>query len=223
MRNKGMCLLSTGFLCWVVGAFGQAQEANTPLKTGDFLPGPFQVLMITGERAGKFHCPVCEYDLRPAVLVFFPDVDLGPKLIGLLQKLDALIGKYPAARLTAGAVFMNDGDYRKLIQQSIDSSAKVKDLKLTSAINHKEEQEAKIKKLARDANLKNLTLGLGSHDDVAAYAADKNKITVLFYLKQRVVSIESFAKDNLTDQEMEKVLKTIDATCMELDQSARKR
>jgi hypothetical protein len=223
MRNKGMCLWSAGLLCWVVGAFVQAQENKEPLKTGDFLPGPFQVLMITGERAGMFHCPVCEYDLRPAVLVFLPDVDLDPKQVGLLQKLDALIAKYPAARLTAGAVFMNDGDYRKLIQQNIDNSAKVKDLKLTNAINHKEEQEAKIKKLARDANLKNLTLGLGSHDDVAKYAADKSKITVLFYLKQKVISIDSFDKDKLTDQEVEKVLKPIDATCAELDQSARKR
>jgi len=223
MRNRVTCLWSVGLLCGIISAIARAQETKTQLEPGAFLPGPFQVLMMTGERAGKYHCPVCEYDLRPVVLVFLPDADTDPKQAEFLQRLDTLIGKYPAARLGGCAVFMNDGDYRKLIKQPIEENEKVKDLPLTSAIKHKEETETKIKKLAADANLKFLSLGLASHADVAKYAPDKNQITVLFYLKQRVISTESFAKDKLTDAEMERMLQSIEAKCAELTKSARMR
>ncbi len=189
-----------------------AQEAK-PLKPGDAIPGPFQTLMVTGDRAGHFHCPVCEYDLRPTVLVFVRDVDdAGPALTDFLKKLDALIAKHPKARLAACTIFVNDGGYRQLIQSQIDPTAKVTDLELTRAILAKEDKEAKIKDLAKKANLKAIPLALGSPKELEKYHLEKNAaVTVLFYNRQQVVSVASLAKDQLTAAEADKILKQIEA------------
>lgn len=206
------------------GPFLAAQEVK-PLKAGDPLPGAFQVLMVTGDRAGNFHCPVCEFDLRPAVLVFVHDVDdINPTLEGFLKKLDALIAKHPKSRIGATVVFLNDGDYRKLLQNQINNSAKVAELELTKAILVKEEKEAKIKALAKAAKLQNVTLGLGSSEELKNYKLDdKAAVTVLFYDKQQVVSVASFPKDKLTDQDADKILKEVDQNATDFEKSLRAR
>lgn len=207
-----------------VAAVAAAQEAK-PLKAGEKIPGPFQTLIVTGDRAGNFHCPVCEYDLRPAVLVFVRDVDdAGPGLTEFLKKLDALIAKHPNARIGACAVFVNDGGYRQSIQNQIDNAAKVTDLELTRAILAKEDKEAKIKDLAKKAGLKNITLGLGSAKELVKYDLDKNaEVTVLVYDRQEVVGVEAFAKDKLTEQDAAKILKQVETVADKVEKAAARR
>lgn len=201
-----------------------AQEAK-PLKAGATIPGPFQTLMVTGDRAGNFHCPVCEYDLRPAVLVFVRDVDdAGPAVIDFLKKLDALIAKHPSARISACAVFVNDGGYRQLIQSQIDNAAKVADLELTRAVLAKEDKEAKIKDLAKKASLKNVTLGLGSPNELAKYDLGKDaEVTVLVYNRQQVVGVEAFPKDKLTEEGSAKILKEVEAVADKVEKATARR
>src|SRR5438309_8792921 len=76
--------LTCGLLC--------AQEKSSGLlKPGDKIPGAFQTLSVTLPptmlkpipQAGRFHCPVCEYRLNPAVLIFARQPDLAEALKGL--------------------------------------------------------------------------------------------------------------------------------------------
>src|SRR5438046_7550350 len=94
--------------------------AQDLLKAGAKIPGAFQTLSVTLPpttlkpipQAGRFHCPVCEYRLNPAVLIFGRQPDSAEALKGLLQKLDAVIVKHPELQVGACAMF-NDGGYMK--------------------------------------------------------------------------------------------------------------
>src|SRR5437867_251025 len=91
-----------------------AQESGAGLlKPGAKIPGAFQTLSVTLPptmlkpipQAGRFHCPVCEYRLNPAVLIFGRQPDSSEALEGLLQKLDAVIGKHPELQVSGWAMF----------------------------------------------------------------------------------------------------------------------
>src|SRR5437588_452814 len=89
-------------------------------------------------QAGRFHCPVCEYRLNPAVLIFARQPDSAEALKGLLQKLDAVIAKHPDLQVGACAIF-NDGGYMKQLLAELDestgsASAPVKSAEFTKAI-----------------------------------------------------------------------------------------
>src|SRR5262249_8806910 len=75
------------------GACSAALESGP--QAGEMIPGPFHYPNINGVHAGNPHCLVCEFGLRPAVLIFVREMasDKSP-LAGLLQKLDATIERY---------------------------------------------------------------------------------------------------------------------------------
>src|SRR6059058_2457245 len=83
----------TVLICGLVWA---QEKGSGLLKPGAKIPGAFQALSVTLPptmlkpipQAGRFHCPVCEYRLNPAVLIFGRQPDSAEALKGLLQKLD---------------------------------------------------------------------------------------------------------------------------------------
>jgi hypothetical protein len=205
------------------GALQAADEAK-PLQAGDTLPGPFQVYMATGPRAGMFHCPVCEYDLNPAVLIFIRDVaDVDAKVLDFLKRVDAAIGAHAQARMGACAIIMNDGGYRKLLEAPIGTEPKVPEIELTKAIGAKDDNVKRLRDLGK--NFKFLTLGLGSAGGPEKYGINKDaSITVLFYDQQVVVSNSSFKKADFNEMAGDKILKEIDAKAVEVEKLlARKR
>src|SRR5262245_23162318 len=122
------------------GTPGFGQE--TGLKLGDTVPGPFQVLMATGPRAGMFHAPICDFDLNPGVVVFVREAALASKpLDELIKGLDAAISQHPQARLAAYVVLLNDGGYRSAIEAPLEDK-KVTDTSLTTATLAKEAIDA---------------------------------------------------------------------------------
>ena len=212
MRRWIIALLSIT----VTAALSFAQEAN-PLKAGDTIPGPFQVLMATGPRANMFHAPVGEYDLDPAVLIFLRDVDevKGP-VLDFLKKVDAAIAAHPQARMGACAIILNDGGYRKVLEAPINTAIKVPEIELTKAIEAKDDKL----KVLRDAGkpLKFVTLGLGTVGGPEKYGLAKDAdITVLFYSQQIVVSNSSFKKADFNDMAANKILKEIEAKAVEVE------
>jgi hypothetical protein len=212
----------------------RGQDADKGLlKPGAKIPGPFQTLSVTLPpttlkpiaQSGRYHCPVCEYRLNPAVLIFAKQQDSSDdaaktaSLTGLLKKLDAVIAKHPDALTGACAIF-GDGGYQKQLQAELDdatgsASAPAKDADFTKAIEFKEKTEAQLKELAKAANFKHLGLSLGLPDTYPIPA--NNDLRILFYYKHEVIFDEAFTRDKLTDAAIEKIVKAVDEKLAEVD------
>src|SRR5216683_62069 len=215
----------------------QAQDGGAGLlKPGAKIPGAFQALSVTLPptmlkpipQAGRFHCPVCEYRLNPAVLIFArqpdspDDAGKSASLTGLLKKLEAVIVKHPDLQVGACAMF-NDGGYMKQLLADLDEatsvSVPVKDVEFTKAIEFKEAAEAKLKDSAKAANLQHVALSLGLPEAYTIPA--NNDLRVLFYYKHEVVFDEAFTRDKLTDAAIDKLVKTIDDKLTEIENESR--
>jgi len=223
------------FIGWAfIGQMLPAQDAGAGLlKPGAKIPGPFQTLSVTLPpttlkpiaQAGRYHCPVCEYRLNPAVLIFAKQQDSSEdaaktsSLTGLLKKLDAMIAKHPEA-LTGACVIFGDGGYQKQLQADLDdatgsASAPAKDADFTKAIEFKEKAEASLKELAKAASFKHIGLSLGLPDSYPIPA--NNDLRILFYYKYEVIFDDAFARDKLTDAAIDKIVKTVDEKLTEVD------
>jgi hypothetical protein len=199
----------------LAGILLAADDLKAGLQSGDEIPGPFQVLNVTGakDRAGRFTCPVCEHGQGPVVLVFAREIpEAGKPLGALLQKIEEIVESHPDARMGAYGVFLDDAGYREALETKVDESAKTADLALTKAINGKEERESKLKALATEAKLQNVVLTLAATDPAKDFKISKEAdVTVLFYNKRKIVGSYAFAKDQLSPEEADKIGKQIEA------------
>lgn len=57
-------------LACCAGALPAQEGAKSGPQIGQMIPGPFQPVNATGPYAGRPHCLVCQFGLRPVVLVF---------------------------------------------------------------------------------------------------------------------------------------------------------
>ena len=170
------------------------QAAKVSLKSGDVLPGAFQVFSVTGPRAVRFSCPVCEYGVKPFVLVFIRDAK-NPDAVGkLLQGLDALVDKHPDARLGACAIFLEDGSYRKALAPAGAADEK----ELAKAIDDREALESRLRDWAGSAGakLKHVAIGLDSPGGPEKYHLDAEAAaTVLLCHKLKLAAEPMVFKD----------------------------
>lgn len=234
MPNRTVKLVAVVFGWAFTCPILQAQDAGAGLlKPGAKIPGPFQALSVTLPpttlkpipQSGRYHCPVCEYRLKPGVLIFAKQPDSTEdaaktaSLTGLLKKLDAVIAKHPDAQTGACAIF-GDGGYTKQILAELDDATggpmvPVKDVDFTKAIEFKEKAEARLKESAKAADFKHVGLSLGIPD---TYPIPANKdARVLFFYKHEVIFDEAFTADKLTDDAVDKMVKTIDEKLAEAD------
>lgn len=233
MQNRTLKLLAAVFGYAVICQILYAQDSGAGLlKAGAKIPGPFQALSVTLPpttlkpipQSGRYHCPVCEYRLNPGILIFAKqpdsaeDAGKSASLTGLLKKIDAVIAKHPDSQAGAVAIF-GDGGYTKQILAELDdstggASAPTKDADFTKSIEFKEKAEARLKDLAKAADLKHVGLSLGLPDSYPIPA--NNDVRVLFYYKHEVVFDEAFAQDKLTDAAIDKIVKTIDEKLAEV-------
>jgi hypothetical protein len=207
MRNRALCFWSVIAGLALSGGLLSAQEKEAyRLKPNDAIPGPFQALSVVVPattpkpmpQPNRLHCPVCEYRLNPAVLIFARQLDESDDtpVTKLLKKLDAVSENHPGASLGTCAVF-NDGGYLKLLEKDVDEGVLADEQELTKAIKFKDEMVAKLKKLAKAADFKHVSLSLGNPPN---YQIPPNTdVRVLFYDNHLVISDNAFAKDKLTD------------------------
>ena len=140
--------LAALFVASFLGGLGAADIKSGPQPgTKDkpaSLPGSFEILSVTPEKnAGRFHCPVSDFGLNPAVLIFTqvePD-SVSPEIVTLLKNLEATVAKYPEVQLGACVVFLNDGGYREALENKSDD--------LPKAIEFKDQRQQKIKDFAK--------------------------------------------------------------------------
>jgi len=229
-RTLKLLTVVTG-MALTCGLLWAQEKGSGLLKPGAKIPGAFQTLSVTLPptmikpipQAGRFHCPVCEYRLNPAVLISARQPDSAESLKGLLQKIDAVIAKHPGLQVGACAMF-NDGGYMKQLLADLDdatgsASSPVKEAEFTKTIEFKEAAEAKLKDFAKAANLQHVALSLGLPEAYPIPA--NNDVRVLFYYKHEVVFDEAFPKDKLNDAAIEKMVKTIDEKLTEIENESR--
>lgn len=175
--------------------------ADAPLKVGSNLPGPFHPYNVTGPHKQRFHCPVSDHGLEPMVLIFYKNIDFSDPLPNLLKRLDAAIDKNMDLRLGAFVTFLPDNlsDVLGSKEDNQDVNSKNDDARL--------EMEKKIEQNAADMKLKHVVLGLDTKSDVAKYQLnDDNLITVVLYVKLKIVAVYALPKSDFTDAAVEKIM-----------------
>jgi len=197
-------LLSMLFVASAFAGLGTAValESGPPASTKDklsFLPGSFQILGVTPEQsAGRFHDPISDFGLNPAVLIFTraePDqLTKGHDLSKLIKQLDEVVGKYPEVQLGGCVVFMNDGGYRDAVQ---DNSKKDE---LPKAIEFKDRRQQQIKDFAKNIGLEHVALGIGTVASPEKYNINPNaELTVLVCNRLQVAANFAYGKDEKPD------------------------
>jgi hypothetical protein len=158
-----------------------AEPCKSGLDPGQ-RPGPYSFVLATGKERGKSFCYICETADRPAVIAFArtPSDALGKLAAGL----DKTVADHKQAELRSWITFLGD--------------------------DSKELQE-KIVKWSRTHGLSNLDLGVfedadGPPNYKLAHDAD---VTVILFVKRKVVADFAFRTGELTDERIAEVLKAV--------------
>jgi hypothetical protein len=145
-------------------------------------PGPYTFHVATGPQRGELTCYVCATEDRPAVVVFARS--MSDPLAKLVTGLDKALADHKAKELRAWVTFLDDD------QTGLDPKL------VTWAKKH----------AIRD-------VPLGVFADVGGpptYKLAKDAdVTVLFYVKRKVVSNFAFRADEFSDGKADEVLKAL--------------
>ncbi|MFO0825749.1 MAG: hypothetical protein U0792_21955 [Gemmataceae bacterium] len=146
-------------------------------------PGPYSFLVATGPQRGQQTCYICEQheNNKPAAVVFTRS--LSDPLAKLLGKLE-----------DAGAATAKDSGYKVWCTQ----------------LAEKADLDA-LAKWAQKAGLKTVPVGtFEDADGPPSYKLNKDAdVTVILFTKQKVVANFAFRAGELTDKEIEAIVKTV--------------
>jgi hypothetical protein len=169
------------FLSFVV----PIRAADNPCVSGVAVgakPGPYTFHVATGPQRGQLTCYICETETRPAVIVFARS--MSDPLAKLAKGLDKAIADNKAQELRAWVTFLSDD------QTGLDP---------------------KLVTWGKKQALRDLPLGV--FEDVGGpptYKLAKDAdVTVLLYVKRKVVSNFAFRAGELTDAKADEVLKEL--------------
>jgi hypothetical protein len=228
MRSFMIRLLAGCFLLGgIVTARGDDDEPKNTFKSGPqpgtktrpiHIPASFQVWMVTGPRALRYHSLVCEHGLNPVAFVFVKEFDPEDKtLVALLKKLDELGSKHPDARFGAAMVILNDGGFREVLEKEDEDLPK----KLAETGLIKDALEAKLKELAETEKLKHVVLALDTKAGPKGFKLNEDAaITVLVYNKHVVLNSYAF-KEKMKDEDVEKMGTEVEKLVLEVERLSR--
>jgi hypothetical protein len=145
-------------------------------------PGPYTFHVATGPQRGQLTCYICETGERPAVIVFARS--MSDPLAKLVKGLDKGLADNKAKELRAWVTFLSD-DQTSLDPKLVDWAKKnaVRDVPLGV---FEDVGGPPTYKLAKDAD-----------------------VTVLLFVKHKVVSNFAFRAGELTDAKVDEVLKEL--------------
>jgi hypothetical protein len=178
MRRLPLCFCFVSFVCFVVPIRAGDEPCVSGLAVGG-RPGPYTFHVATGPQRGQLTCYICETEQRPAVIVFARS--MSEPLARLVKGLDRAVADHKARELRAWVTFLDDD------QTSLDP---------------------KLVDWARKHALRHVPLGVfedagGPPSYKLARDAD---VTVLLYVKRKVVSNFAFRAGELTDARADEVL-----------------
>jgi hypothetical protein len=145
-------------------------------------PGPYSSVVCTGDQRGKSHCYICETEDRPAVIVFART--LSDPLAKLVVGLDRALAEYKKNDLRAWVTILHED------QSKIDPD---------------------VLKWAKKSSLKRIPIGVFEDiDGPPSYKlAREADVTVLLYVKQKVVVNRAFRAKELTETKIAEILKAL--------------
>jgi hypothetical protein len=172
-----------GVLCLAFAALPlRAEDPCTSGPRSGQRPGPYSSLVATGEHRGQSHCFICETADRPAAIVFARG--LSDPLGKLATKLDKAVADNKTLELQSWITFLNN-----------DQSA----------------FDPQVVSWAKKLGLRNVPLGV--FEDVVgppSYRLAKDAdVTVLLFVKQRVVANFAFRAGELNDEKIAAVMKEL--------------
>jgi hypothetical protein len=201
----------------VLGAATPAWSADAPKAPAKnaSIPDSFQVWMVTGKYAGRYHSPVTEHGLNPVVLVFVRDLEGADKpLFDLLKKLDDIILKHRDVRLGVCAVFLNDAGLREALGRSGEEYVK----KFGETSPAKQDLESQVSGTAKQKGIAKVEFALDTSAGPLAYRIDdKAQITVIFYQDHTILDREAFAKDQFSEAHVQKLVGEVEQTVTGLE------
>ena len=159
-----------------------AFAADNPCVSGPRVgqrPGPYSFVLCTGDQRGKSHCYICETADRPAVIVFARS--LSDPLAKLVRGLDRALADHKKAELRAWVTFLQED------QNTFD---------------------AEVVRWARKHAVRSVPLGVFEDlDGPPSYRLARDAdVTVLLYVKQKVVVNAAFRAGELSDAKVKEVL-----------------
>jgi hypothetical protein len=167
-------------LAWV-GVGGAADPCVSGQQPGQ-RPGPYSFLVATGANRGQSCCFICETAERPAVVVFARAP--GDGLAKLVQGLDKALAAHKAADLRGWVTFLSD-----------DQTA----------------MDPEVVKWGRKSGVRDVPLGVFEHaDGPPSYKLSRDAdVTVLLFVKAKVVANFAFRPGELTEEKAAEVLKAL--------------
>jgi hypothetical protein len=171
-------LIACAALVTFLGFTFAADAVKSGPQVGDNVPGPFHPLNINGSKAGEKNCLFCSNGNNPVAMVFARDVS-EPTVTMLIKKIDACTARNADAKMGSFVVFCND-------DKSLEES---------------------LKKVAKEADLKQTVLAIDNPAGPEKYNVSKDAdVTVVLYTDRVVKANYAFKKGELNDKAIEKVI-----------------
>jgi hypothetical protein len=168
-------------LCVFCGSTVAEETCRSGLQPGQ-RPGPYTSVVSTGQERGQSYCYICETADRPAVVVFARS--LNEPLAKLVQKLDRALADPKAAELRSWVTFLHED------QPTFDGA---------------------VVKWAQDKGLRRVPLGI-YEDAIGPITYRLNReadVTVLLFVKQKVVANFAYRAGELDDKGIDAVVKAL--------------
>jgi hypothetical protein len=185
MHRKNFLAEWLAILLWSFLSFWSHCPAADPCKSGldtGKKPGPYSAVVATGPQRGQSYCYICETGERPAFIVFARG--LSEPLGKLVRALDKARTDYKKADLRGWVTFLAD-----------DPAA----------------FEAEVVKWGKKHAISNVPLAVfsdGTGPPSYRIARDAD-VTVILFVKQKVVANFAFRAGELTDAKAAAVLKEL--------------
>lgn len=179
-----------------------AQDSDSGLKPGQYLPGAFQVYPATGEHARRLHCLVCQNGLNPTLMVFTREIPTAEKPLGqLLKNVDQIISKYTAVKTGAFVVLLNEDAKDYVPRQALLD-------KLADA--------------AKSLGTRHVGYALDGAAGPKGYNLDAGASEiVVFYHKHKVLAGSAYAGGGQTADDVAKISNEVHKTVAELESLVR--
>lgn len=204
-------------------------EFKSGPQPGSLLPGPFECVVFNDKQTKalkddkdsldqkkkelakkRLHCLVCDFGLNPVVMVLAREVGEGKEgpLHQLLKKLDEAGEKHQERYLSNFVVFLSPDARSSATDPKLDDPAK-----LVEEAMARDALFARLDALVQKMDFKHLVVSCYLAEGPKGYNLnDKAEVTVVFYLKHKVVANFAFAEGKFKEENIEPILQKVEAT-----------
>jgi hypothetical protein len=220
-------VLSIGLVLAMLFASAQMASAQGSLKSGpqpgQLIPGSFSPYNVNGKFGqkddgkekvpGRHHCLVCEFELKPVVLIFVRESKDDKLLMELLKQIDQTIEKNRemGGNLSSFVVFLSPYGTDAAIEAAKGSEPKTEDpKKLIELLTGRTELLGRLEQ--RASQLKHVVLTYFPEEGPKDYKiAPQAEFTIILYENLKVKSNFAYPMNQMTVQDNVTVMEEINA------------